>query len=295
MPKKTTKKTKMSIRSTRFLITGGSGSLGRNIIKRLLSLGAKNIVSISRDENLIKQAEMEISSSFVKFKLGDITDKEFVSRIMKDADIVFHTAAVKHVSLAEQNPREAYRINIVGLLNILNESQSIKRFIHISSDKAIGVTNCYGATKLLGEYLVRESNDLYHGNIYAIIRCPNFLGSRGSVLDVWGQQLEKNNKIKLSDPEMTRYFISLPDAAKFIVNMGLLNKPDIKKTYYPFRMTKKFRLKDLAEAFLKIKGNKNSSIEIMGASPGEKKHEDYIADVPLVSVSELISLLKEVI
>ena len=290
---KTKTKNNIEIGNTRFLITGGSGSLGRNIIKKLLSLGAKNIISISRDENLIKQAENEIASPFVKFKLGDITDKEFISNILKEIDFVFNTAAVKHVSLAEQNPREAYRVNIVGLLNLLNSSSSIKRFIHVSSDKAIGVMNCYGSTKLLGEYLVKESNDLYKGSQYFLVRCPNFLGSRGSVLDIWKEQLKKENKIKISDPDMTRYFITLSDAAKFVVDVGLDKKSDTKKIPYPTEYTRKFRLKDLAEAFLEVFGNKTSKIEVTGASSGEKTHEDYIKDFPITPVKGLVKLIKE--
>lgn len=285
---------KINLKNEKFLVTGGSGSFGRNIIKKLLALGARNIISISRNEDLIKQAEMDVGSPFVKFRLGDITDKEFINNLMKEVDVVFHTAAVKHVSLAEQNPREAYRSNILGLLNILNASASIKRFIHISSDKAIGVTNCYGATKLLGEYLVRESNDIHQENIYIVTRCPNLLGSRGSVLDAWKQQLKKNNKIKISDPEMTRYFITLSDAADFVVDIALKGSTNAKEIYYPLEFTKKFKLKDLAEAFLQISGDKDSSMEITGASPGEKKHEDYIADVPLCSVKELVTFLKKI-
>jgi FlaA1/EpsC-like NDP-sugar epimerase len=295
MTAKTLKTTrKINVAKSRFLITGGSGSLGRNIIKELLKLGAKNIVSISRDEELIKCAEIEIDSPYVKFKIGDIGDKEMMENVIKNIDVIFNAAAMKHVSLAEQNPREAHRINILGLLNILNSSSHVKRFIHMSSDKAIGVTNCYGATKLLGEYLVRENNDLYENNTYLVVRCPNFLGSRGSVIDMWKNQLKKDNKIKITDPDMTRYFITLPDAAKFIVDMGIGNNPDSKKIYYPIQQTKKFRLKDLAEAFLEIYGDKKSAIQIIGATPGEKTHEDYVADMSLTPISELALLLKEV-
>ncbi|MEK6927126.1 MAG: SDR family NAD(P)-dependent oxidoreductase [Nanoarchaeota archaeon] len=282
---------KKDLSETSFLITGGSGSLGRNIIKRLLEIGARNIVSISRDENVIKEAEHEIGSPFVKFKIGDITDKEFIVQTMKGVDIVFHTAAIKHVSMAEQNPRETYRVNIVGLLNILNSSADIKKFIHVSSDKAIGVMNCYGATKLLGEYLVKESNSLYHNNAYIITRCPNLLGSRGSVLDVWNRQLAKDNVITLSDPDMTRYFITLSDAASFLVDIALNDNTDNNVIHYPLTTTKKFRVKDLAEAFIKTHGNSQSKIKITGALPGEKKHEDYISDVPLLPARELSKIL----
>jgi UDP-N-acetylglucosamine 4,6-dehydratase/5-epimerase len=297
MATKTTKKPasgkKIDIKNTRFLITGGTGSLGKNIIRKLLSLGAEHILSVSRNEDLIKKAERDIPSPFVKFKMGDITDKALVENIMKDVDVVFNTAAVKHVSLAEQNPRETYRINILGLLNLLDAGSQVKRFIHISSDKAIGVMNCYGSTKLLGEYLVRESNTMYNNDAYLLTRCPNFLGSRGSVTDVWKETVKKNNKVTITDPEMTRYFVTLSDAANFLIDTGLENNIDVKKIYYPLKYTKKYRLKDLAEAFLKVYGNKDSKIEIVGAFPGEKRHEDYIEDMPLISVKELVSILKE--
>lgn len=284
---------KINLRTDKFIVTGGSGSFGRNIIKELLLRGAKNIVSISRDENLVKQAQLDINSPLVKFKLGDITDKATIQNLMKDADVVFHAAAIKHVSLAEENPREAYRVNILGLLNLLDASSHVKRFVHISSDKAIGVMNCYGATKLLGEYLVNESNNLYNKDTYIVTRCPNLLGSRGSVTDVWTQQLKKNNKIRITDPEMTRYFVTLTDAAKFLVDIGLSGSTKADKKYYPLEFTKKYRLGDLAEAFIKVMGDKNSKIEVTGATPGEKKHEDYISDVSLVSISELVSILKQ--
>lgn len=285
---------KIDIKKQRILVTGGSGTVGRNVIKELIKRGAKNIISISRDENLIKQAESEVGSSAVTFKLGDITDTQLISRLLQDTGIVIHTAAIKHVSLAEQNPREAHRINIVGLLNLLDNSATIKRFVHISSDKAIGVVNCYGATKLLGEYLVRESNGLYQDNKYFIIRCPNILGSRGSVLDVWKQSLAKSNKIKITDPDMTRYFILPREAAEFIVDITVANDLDQNETYYPVDLTHKFLLSDLADVFISLFGNKNSKIEVMGAMPGEKKHEDYIKDVELTPKGKLSKLVASI-
>lgn len=283
----------LAIEQTKFLVTGGSGSLGRNIIKILLRMGAKHITSISRDENLLKQAEAEIGSSAVNFILGDIGDQILMPRLLNNIDIVFHTAALKHVSLAEQNPREFHKVNVSSLLNLLDNSKNVKRFIHVSSDKAIGVINCYGGTKLLGEYLVRETNKIYQGNKYIIIRCPNFLGSRGSVLEVWKTQLAKENKIILTDPGMTRYFITLPDAAKFVVEIALDKNFNTETIYYPLKYTKKFVLGDLAEAFIEIFGNKDTKIKIMGAQPGEKKHEDYIKDVKLTSKEELKKILSK--
>lgn len=288
-------KTAFDLNKTRFFVTGGSGTLGRNIIKVLVKKGAKHIISISRDENLIKQAELEVGSPIVQFKLGDITDVQLVSRLMQDVDIVFHTAAIKHVSLAEKNPREAHRINVVGLLNLLDNSQKVKRFIHISSDKAIGVINCYGATKLLGEYLAKESNELNKNCRYLIIRCPNILGSRGSVLDIWKQQAFQDKEIKITDPEMTRYFITPEDAARFIVNVGLTENADTSKIYYPLQSTRKFLLKELSEAFVESLNKGKIQIKITGSLPGEKKHEDYIKDVKFTPKPKLKEILRSLV
>lgn len=284
-----------NIEQTKFLVTGGSGSLGRNIIKVLLRKGAKHIISISRDENLIKDAEIEVGSSVVQFRLGDVGDPVRIPRLLKDIDVVFHTAALKHVLLAEQNPREFHKVNVTALLNLLDSSVNVKRFVHVSSDKAIGVINCYGATKLLGEYLVRETNKIYNDNKYIIVRCPNFLGSRGSVLDVWKDQLVKENKIKLTDPGMTRYFVTLPDVSKFIVEVALQGNPDTEIIYYPLKYTQKFVLGDLAEIFIELFGKKDTKIEITGVQPGEKKHEDYIEDVKLTPRLKLKRVLKNII
>lgn len=287
---------KINIKNQRILVTGGSGTLGRYVIKELIKRGAKNIISISRDENVIKQAQTEVGhDDKVTFKLGDITDGQLIPRLLHAVDIVINTAAVKHVSLAEQNPREAHRVNILGLLNLLENSASVKRFIHISSDKAIGVVNCYGASKLLGEYLVRESNTLYQGDKYFIIRGPNILGSRGSVLDLWKQNLEMFNKINITDPDMTRYFITPEDFAEFIVGILVRKNLNPRSIYYPLKYTRKFLLGDLAKVFIELYGNSKSKINILGALPGEKKHEDYIQDVDLTSRAELKKIVKKVV
>lgn len=273
------------------LITGGSGSLGRHLISELIARGAKHITSLSRDEGLIKEAREWIQSPLVKFVIGDVSDQKQISRMLKDVDLIFHTAALKDVSNAEKYPREILKVNIGGIINLLDHAENLKRFVHVSSDKAIGVMNCYGAGKLLAEYLVSETNDMYPGT-FLNVRCPNFLGSRGSVLDVWRSQVKRRNTIEITDPDMTRFFITLPDAAKFIVDIGLKSKVSPETIYYPLEVTKKFRLGDLGKAFISVYGDNKTKILTTGKRHGEKIHEDYVSHVGLLTAEELEHILR---
>ena len=281
----------MRVSGEKILVTGGSGSLGRYLIKEFLKRGAKNIISISRDEGLIKEAEGEIQSKYVTWRVGDIADPNLVKRLLNGVKLVYHTAALKHVGIAERYPREVLKINILGILNLLDQAEEVWRFINISSDKAIGIVNCYGASKLFGEYLVSETNTIFKGK-FINIRCPNFFSSRGSVVDIWRRQIKADNTIEVTDPSMTRFFITLPDAAKFIVETSLQKDLNPSKIYYPLKLTKKFRLGDLAKAFVEVFGDKFTKIKTIGIRPGEKLHEDYLSDVSLLTVDELEKLLK---
>lgn len=281
----------MNIKNKKILITGGSGSLGRALINELLKRDAGEIISMSRDEGLIKHAEGEITSNKVTFRVGDIKDKETIAKVLRGADIVYHTAAMKHVGLAEKYPREVIATNIFGLLNLLDSSENVSRFINISSDKAIGVVNCYGATKLIQEYLVRETNSLYKGS-FINIRFPNLFDSRGSVIDRWKQEVLKNNTVTITDPNMTRYFILLTDAARTVVETSLLPALDYGKIYFPKTGVKKFRVGDLAEVFVKVFGNEKTKIKEIGAGKWEKIHEEYLPYVHLCKKEELEGILK---
>jgi len=283
----------MTLKNKSILVTGGSGSLGRYLIKELLKYPIKRVVSLSRDECLIKEAQQEISSPKVFFEMGDICDVKRVRKVLTGVDFVYHTAASKHVSLAEKFPREIVRINILGLLNLLENSKNISRFIYASSDKAIGPINCYGASKLLAEYLVRETNSYWRGS-FLNIRFPNFLGSRGSVIELWKKQIAETNTIVVTEPKMTRYYITLWRAAKFFVKTSLIDKPNTSQPYYPKRGVKKFKLGDLAQAFIKVFGNKKTKIKIIGPLPGEKLYEDYLCDTRLATTAELEQDLKEI-
>lgn len=282
----------MTLRGKKVLVTGGSGSLGKALISELLGLGPSEIISVSRDEGLIKIAESEITSSKVTFRVGDIRDKETIAKILKGVDIVYHTAAMKHVGLSEKFPREVVATNINGILNLLDGTEGVQRFINISSDKAIGVVNCYGATKLLQEYLVLETNSIYKGK-YINIRFPNLFDSRGSVIDRWKSEIKKANTVTITDPAMTRYFILLADAASFVIKTSLEDNLDTSKVFFPKKGVKKFKLGELAESFVKVFGNGKTKIRQVGAGNFEKIHEEYLPYVRLCKKEELIEILEK--
>lgn len=273
------------------LITGGSGSLGRHLIKCLLKEKPTHIYSLSRDENLIKEAQIFVSSPKLTFLTGDIRDENTVKKILPKIKIIFHLASQKDVPLAQLYPQEALKTNILGLLNILENANNVKLFINVSTDKVIGVVNYYGATKLLAEGLVIEANN-YHQGKFINIRLPNLFASRGSVVDLWQKTIKKQNTILITHPKMTRYFITLPDAADFIIKVAKLKKLSPQKIYFPKKNIKKFRLSHLASAFVKVFGDKKTKIEKIGPRPGEKLHEDYIKGIPLQTAKQLENLLK---
>ena len=275
----------------KFFVTGGSGTFGRHIIRELLNRGALDIVSISRDEGLIKEAKEWVDSDLVKFHVGDITDGGYLQKILRNVDILFHAAALKDVPLAERYPREVLKVNVLGILSLLEYSANISRFINISSDKAISIVNCYGASKLFAEYLVHETNSFNQG-LFVSVRCPNLLGSRGSVLDVWLNQLKLRNRLELTDSDMTRYFITPSDAASFVVANSLRPELSVSEIAYPMEYSHKLKLGDLAQAFINVFGNAHTTLDIIGKRPGEKIHEDYVGSVSLSSVAELELYLK---
>ena len=208
------------------LITGGTGSIGTHLIKSLLTNFSPNVIRIfSRDEtkqfNLEKELETINPEKKFRFFIGDIRDKERVARAMKDVDIVFHLAALKHVVACEYNPFEAIKTNILGVQNLIEVSidNDIEKFIYISTDKAATPCNTMGVTKLLGEKLVTTAN-YYKGKAktkFFSVRFGNVLGSRGSLIPLINTQIKKNLPITLTHHDMTRYIMTIDSAINLIL------------------------------------------------------------------------------
>jgi UDP-N-acetylglucosamine 4,6-dehydratase/5-epimerase len=259
------------------LITGGTGSLGRALTKRLLEKNAKVVRIFSRNES--KQIEME--SEFnedkrLRFFLGDIRDSERLGKALEGVDIVFHAAALKHVPKIEYNPFESIKTNVIGTQNVIDNSlrQNVEKVICIGTDKAVSPLNTYGATKLLMEKLcVSANNDLdrekYRTKFHAV-RYGNVLGSSGSVIPKFIQQIKNNEKIRITDSNMTRFSITMDNAVDLIINAAKIGKGS--EIFIP--KLKAYNIMDVKSALFDLLHE--TDYEIVGIRPGEKLHETLI-------------------
>lgn len=255
------------------LITGGTGSFGKKFVKRLLSHGnAKKIIIFSRDEQKQFQLQYQLNKKNLRFFLGDIRDKERLNFAFKNVDIVVHAAALKHVEIAEYNPFEVVKTNILGTQNVIDcaIANNIQKVISLSTDKASSPLNLYGATKLTADKLVVAANN-YRGNtktIFSVVRYGNVMGSRGSVIPLFLKQKEKGIFF-ITDPKMTRFNITLEESVNFVINS--LNHMLGGEIFVP--KINSYKILDLAKSI-----SKKTKIQLSGVRPGEKIHEEMISN-----------------
>jgi UDP-N-acetylglucosamine 4,6-dehydratase/UDP-glucose 4-epimerase len=263
------------LKDKKILITGGTGTLGRALTKKLLTENVSSIRVLSRDEG--KQLDMAstISDSRVRYIVGDVRDRDRVIYAFEDIDIVFHVAALKQVPVAEYNPFEAVKTNVLGSQNVIDAclANKVKIAMAVSSDKAVSPLNTYGATKLLMERIFVAAN-YYKGNrdtIFTAVRYGNVLGSRGSVVPQFFRSIQHSSSITITDPKMTRFNITLSEALDFILN-SLKNSVG-GEVFVP--KLEAYKLADLAEAIIDI-ANKDVKINYSSIRTGEKLHESMI-------------------
>ena len=260
----------------KILITGGTGSLGQSLTKRLLETDVDTIRIFSRNES--KQVEMEskFDNQRLRFLIGDIRDNERLVTAFEDIDIVFHAAALKHVPVIEYNPFEAIKTNVYGSQNVIDASlsQDVEKVICIGTDKAVSPLNTYGATKLLMEKLFVSANNSLneerHKTSFLALRYGNVVGSSGSVIPKFIEQVKNNQKITMTDPEMTRFNITMNDALDFI----LKSTSHAKGTEIFVPKLKSYVLSDIKNALNQLMSDTGS--ESIGIRPGEKLHESLI-------------------
>ena len=213
----------------KILITGGTGSIGAGIIKRLIKYQPSNIRIFSNDENSIFELKKIVGENpLFTFMMGDIRDKDRLSMAIRNVDIVFHAAAMKHIDICEQNPFDAVRTNVIGTSNILEVSliENISKFILISTDKAANPSSTLGASKLLAERLTLNAS-AYRGDgktIFSIVRFGNVIGSRGSVFQIFLHQIKSGSPLTVTDSRMTRFIMSISEAANMILKVTCIAK-----------------------------------------------------------------------
>jgi len=260
----------------KILITGGTGSLGQALTKRLLEYNIDTIRILSRNEN--KQIEMEnsIDDKRLRFFLGDIRDYNRLVRATEDVDIVFHAAALKHVPKIEYNPFEAIKTNIIGSQNIIDACliNNVENAIAIGTDKAVSPLNTYGATKLLMEKLFVTANNYLdpnkHPTKFTAVRYGNVVGSSGSVIPRFISQSKNKSKITITDPKMTRFSITMDEALGFILKAVKIGKGS--EIFVP--KLKAYSIMEVKQALNEILGDHGE--EVIGIRPGEKLHETLI-------------------
>jgi len=258
------------------LITGGTGSLGHALTKKLLKLDVDTIRIFSRNES--KQIEME--SSFdddrLRFFVGDVRDLNRLIKAVEDVDILFHAAALKHVPKIEYNPFEAIKTNVIGSQNVVDAClhENVEKVVCIGTDKAVSPLNTYGATKLLMEKLFVSANnplnkEKYNSKFIAL-RYGNVLGSSGSVIPKFVGQIKNKMKLTITDPNMTRFSITMNEAIDFILTATKIGKGS--EIFIP--KLKAYSIQNIKETLFELL--ENTGEELIGLRPGEKLQETLI-------------------
>jgi len=279
------------LKNKNILVTGGSGSIGQSLVKKALEDNAKSIKVFSNDENGLYEMEQIFTNKKIEYVIGDIRNSETVHSVVKGIDIIFHTAALKHVDRCELNPFETFTVNIIGTNNVVKAAvnANVQKVISISTDKAVNPIGVMGATKLLGEKLL--SAEAFHTKsktIFASVRFGNVLHTRGSILPRIEDQIKNGGPITLTDERMKRFFMTKDEAVKLIVNASnLATGGEIFVLKMPL-----LYLNDLFEVMKKILApkygfnSKQIKTKVIGVRPGEKLTEYLLTDFEMEHVLE---------
>ncbi len=267
------------------LVTGACGTVGGELARQLLRhYEVGELIGLDNNESELFFLEQEFSDGCnARFFLADIRDPEKLARAMREIDIVFHTAAYKHVIMCERSPFEAVQTNILGAQNVIAAAtrNNVKRCIFTSSDKAVNPTSVMGTSKLMGERLFTAANSNLRrgGTIFASTRFGNVLGSRGSVIPIFMEQIRRGGPVTLTDPAMTRFIMSIRDAVRLVIDSALMARGgEVFVTKMPV-----VRIRDLAEVMIEELAPRygyrpqDIAIEVIGFKPGEKLYEELMS------------------
>jgi FlaA1/EpsC-like NDP-sugar epimerase len=288
------------------LVTGAGGSIGSELCRQISGLGPARLIMLDRDETALQGVQVAVSGSGLldtpDVVLADIRDSDQIDRLFAELrpDVVFHAAALKHLPMLERYPTEGWKTNVLGTLNVLRASQAIgvTTFVNVSTDKAANPTSVLGQSKRVAERLTAGFAETTHER-YLSVRFGNVLGSRGSLVPLFTELIRKGQALTITDPEATRYFMSIPEACMLVTKAGAIGQPG---EVLILDMGEPVNILDVAQRMIALSG-KEVDIVVTGLRPGEKLHEELVgegetdrrrvhpkiahADVPPILPSEL--------
>ncbi|MGE7937960.1 polysaccharide biosynthesis protein [Bacillus paramycoides] len=268
------------------LVTGAGGSIGSEICRQVAKFKPKKLILLGHGENSIYSIEMELNEKYGDMKgtfipeIADIQDEKKMHLIMSKhlPNVVYHAAAHKHVPLMENNPEEAVKNNLIGTMNTAEAARvhGVGTFVMISSDKAVNPTSVMGATKKLAEMVIQHKDKVSHTK-FVTVRFGNVLGSRGSVIPLFKKQIQNGGPVTVTHPDMVRYFMTIPEASRLVVQAGSLAKGG---EIFVLDMGEPVKIVDLAKNLIRLSGNSvdEIGIEFTGIRPGEKLFEELLKE-----------------
>jgi len=273
------------IHEKRVLITGAGGSIGSELVRQVSRFHPRRLGLLEISEINLFHIEMECCQRFgymdVETYLADIRDHDALAHVFDDfqPEVVFHAAAYKHVPMQEKHPWEAVINNIQGSLNLVNiaKNYKVERFVLVSTDKAVRPTNVMGASKRVAEQLVLCANESEHSQ-FMVVRFGNVMGSSGSVIPIFQDQISRGGPVTVTHPEVTRFFMSIPEAAQLILEAGAMGKGG---EIFILDMGRAIRILDLAQDLIRLHGyepHRDIEIQYTGLRPGEKLYEELITE-----------------
>jgi len=262
------------------LVTGGAGSIGRELVKKILATDVRTVRVLDNNETGLHDVALDFCDPRIRLLLGDITNEKRMMRAMQHVDIIFHTAALKHVPICEYNPFEAAEINVRGTQNCIDAAiaNDVDKMIFISTDKAVSPFNVMGATKLVAERLTIAANTYSTSTKFSCVRFGNVLNSRGSVIPIFKKQILAGGPVTITDPLMTRFIMTISQAVDLILDCAKETGGD---EIFVLKMPA-INVQDLAHAMIDYchetyNSAKTIPIEIIGIRPGEKLSEELIS------------------
>jgi FlaA1/EpsC-like NDP-sugar epimerase len=288
------------LRGKRVLVTGAGGSIGGELARQLLSGGAQRLYLFGHGENSIYQIDRELrllqeegvgEKATIVPVIGDLKDREYMRFILGKlkVDVVFHAAAYKHVPMMEENPVAAIENNVLGTDNLIAAAKesAVKRFVLISTDKAVDPVSVYGASKQLCERLVLQAGKTAPAlSSYMVVRFGNVLGSRGSIMPLFQRQIEKGGPVTVTHKDATRWFMTIPEACSLVLKAGGVGDNG---RLYLLDMGDPIRIRDLAEQMIRFYGfepDRDIKIEYIGLRPGERLDERLWSDQEMPADTE---------